>query len=1066
MKSFFIFFITLFLAVFCLAEIDPVIKQSIDNAAANMASNEYEAAQPGQDEIDNIIRTSLEDAHVRQYLETVLTGILKDSDASYTAKVHSCRRLGQIGAENAADELGELLSDEKLSHMARFGLEALGTETACKELIKALEITSGLIKAGIINSLGVLEYEPATDMLIDAADSSDPVVIEAAVSSLGKIANKKSVDKLMSMQKYSNTTETANALLEAADRLEKAGNKSDAVDIYAYFYEKGEPTYMKIAGFGGLLKSSDGRQREKLINQALSGRGIELRQTAVRYVEDYAGESDLKQLLAKYDSYPQEAKVLLLEAVRNRKYDSARDIVLKEINSESAKIKIAAIKALTAVGKAADIPMLAALSVSENQDIAAAARNTLLGMNISDPAETFTSAMTDANPQELASLISVAASRNITAALSDVCVYLESEDKQVRKAAAEMAARLGKAEHLDRLIAAYDNAESSSDKRDIEKALRSICIRNSSDCYPIVMEAYRNAQTMDYKVFYLKMLAAARGEKTLETIRAAVKSDNERLKDTAIRLLTGWDSDETALDLLEIAAGDEALNYRVLAAQNYIRIVRYYVEPAQAKIESLKKILPAAQRDQEKRIIVSTLASIPHRLALEMLSGFIDNAQLRTEVAMALLSQIKELKYKETGLLLKTVLSLQDAGVEGEQAEALAHARAELEQVQQGLLAAFEFETDSGGWAAENHCRIEIEDGNMAVMTEGPDPFIVYRGSLPGGELSVQMRLKAPPSAQWQVFWGSSQKPLAQAPLWIIGLEIPETDSQWQDVDFTINVDGSLTELRIDPVQTEQPIVIDSIKIFQLSNPSGFSKSAKKKILFIGSDLDHPYNTHVYMHGCEILAKCVEQTPGVDAWVTKGWPQDLSIVDQADAVVLYSSPGADLLLKDGGKEIFEKVANSKKGFAALHWSTGAAYPGNEERSRPFLRCLGGIFNTEKTGLDICSSTVMQIEPSHPVCTGWSDYLIYDEYYLDMQTLEEIEPVLKIKNDKHDNLVAWTYIRPSGGRSYVNTLGHFNYNFWIPSFRKMYINGILWTAGIEVPENGAPCTVSPEDIQID
>src|SRR5947199_7928770 len=47
----------------------------------------------------------------------------------------------------------------------------------------------------------------------------------------------------------------------------------------------------------------------------------------------------------------------------------------------------------------------------------------------------------------------------------------------------------------------------------------------------------------------------------------------------------------------------------------------------------------------------------------------------------------------------------------------------------------------------------------------------------------------------------------------------------------------------------------------------------KTKILLIGKDPDHPYGTHMYLHTCGVLGKCLELTPGVQTAVSNGWPK-------------------------------------------------------------------------------------------------------------------------------------------------------------------------------------------------
>ena len=50
-------------------------------------------------------------------------------------------------------------------------------------------------------------------------------------------------------------------------------------------------------------------------------------------------------------------------------------------------------------------------------------------------------------------------------------------------------------------------------------------------------------------------------------------------------------------------------------------------------------------------------------------------------------------------------------------------------------------------------------------------------------------------------------------------------------------------------------------------------------------------------------------------------------------------------------------------------------------------------------------------------------------------------------------LAWVYERPGGGRGFGFTGGHWHWSWASDTFRKSVINGILWTARMEVPANG-------------
>jgi len=183
-----------------------------------------------------------------------------------------------------------------------------------------------------------------------------------------------------------------------------------------------------------------------------------------------------------------------------------------------------------------------------------------------------------------------------------------------------------------------------------------------------------------------------------------------------------------------------------------------------------------------------------------------------------------------------------------------------------------------------------------------------------------------------------------------------------------------------------------------------------------------------------------------------------------DTMVLYTSPGADLLLGGSQAEQVETLLRRGVGLVALHWATGVHGTKENEIGRRFLKHMGGLFCFEYCGLDVSESRLHQTEPSHPICRGWGDFDLTDEYYLNLKFLPEARPILNVPVKGKDQTVGWVYERPNsnGGRSYGNTLGHFHTLFCQESFRRMLVNGILWTAHYEVPSAGAPCAMAEED----
>jgi hypothetical protein len=62
----------------------------------------------------------------------------------------------------------------------------------------------------------------------------------------------------------------------------------------------------------------------------------------------------------------------------------------------------------------------------------------------------------------------------------------------------------------------------------------------------------------------------------------------------------------------------------------------------------------------------------------------------------------------------------------------------------------------------------------------------------------------------------------------------------------------------------------------------------------------------------------------------------------------------------------------------------------------------------------------------------------------------------------EDVVAWAYDRPGGGRSFSFTGGHLHVSFGEEGYRRFLVNGILWAAGLEVPKDGAPVALTAAD----
>lgn len=266
-------------------------------------------------------------------------------------------------------------------------------------------------------------------------------------------------------------------------------------------------------------------------------------------------------------------------------------------------------------------------------------------------------------------------------------------------------------------------------------------------------------------------------------------------------------------------------------------------------------------------------------------------------------------------------------------------------------------------------------------------------------------------------------------------------------------------------IQPSDNLPKESLQARPLLNRSDEAATVpKRRIVLIPTALDHPWATHMYRSGCELLAACLNRHPDVEAVVSPddGWPRDPAILEGVDAIAFYSCPAGDLLLAPENRDAAQKLMKDGVGLVAVHWATGTT---KDQFGPAYLDLLGGWFSFAHSGLKVDKQPLTQVDQKHPICRGWEPYDLRDEFYLNLKFHPAAKPILQANIDGVNQTVAWAFERPAGGRSFGTTLGHFHDNFAIDAFRQAIVNGVLWSAGVEVPENGADVDLPDAELQL-
>lgn len=262
----------------------------------------------------------------------------------------------------------------------------------------------------------------------------------------------------------------------------------------------------------------------------------------------------------------------------------------------------------------------------------------------------------------------------------------------------------------------------------------------------------------------------------------------------------------------------------------------------------------------------------------------------------------------------------------------------------------------------------------------------------------------------------------------------------------------------------QSPTTLLSLVIFAFSVASSVMAESAKIVLVAGQvkEVDK-MGHHDYLGGCRIMEAMLKQTPGVDVvLVQREWPADESVFDGAASVVFYTDGGGKqaYLATPEHVALVQKLADGKTGLVNLHQAVEFP-PAFAQQSADWT---GGVYNAFSSRGHWDS--VHDKFPEHPITRGVTPWKINDGWLNRFKFPAELKGITPLvwsgkealgSPDGGDkDIVAWTFDRASGGRSFNFSGLDAHFAWELDGMRKLVINGILWSAGVEIPAGGAKC----------
>jgi len=251
--------------------------------------------------------------------------------------------------------------------------------------------------------------------------------------------------------------------------------------------------------------------------------------------------------------------------------------------------------------------------------------------------------------------------------------------------------------------------------------------------------------------------------------------------------------------------------------------------------------------------------------------------------------------------------------------------------------------------------------------------------------------------------------------------------------------------------------------------------SLAKIVLIAGSTSNKP-GQHEYFAGCALMMDWLKAVPGVaPVVVAEGWPKNEAVLDGAKAVLLFLDGGDKLpFLEPTRWARMQALADAGTGFIVLH--QGIDCPA--DKAAAFKDWFGAVFQGD-IGCRGHWDVKFDALPTHPINRGMKPFeLLKDGWLYNLHFAEKgVTPVLacpmpdssrKTEDAKahtgRAETVAWAYERANGGRSFGFTGCDLHSNWADANQRLLVLNGILWSAKLDVPANGLASEVTPEGLK--
>jgi HEAT repeat protein len=576
--------------------------------------------------------------------ESSLIAVL-NSNAGPAEKDAACARLKFIGTARCVPALAPLLTDEQLSHSARYALESMSLGEASAALLTALNQTKGPTQIGIINSLATRGDPRAVPALAKLLKSSEPATVVASANALGAIGGPRVIKPLQALAANSagHVHQAAvDGLLRCANTWLLSSSSSRAYAIFNYLHQHEASETVRVAAFRGLIFAS-GNKGLDLTVEAIKGPAGPDRTAALQCVHELPGTNATRVLSVLLPEVEPAVQPALVEGLHQRGDPYASPALAAFATQARPELVPSVLRALGTVGTASHVSLLADYAASPQPEEQAAAREALLELHRGPVTETLITQLSRSTPAVQSELMRALGSRGDHAAVPKLFELIEQGPESVRTPAYQALALLAEQPDIGPMVRLVLDAKNPTERERASEALSVACRhiqnrRGAFDAQPLM--AGLASGSADARAALMPVCSELVSPKVRLTLRTAIEDPNDKVQTAAIRAACETIDTELLDDLVSLALHAKDETTRGLAISGAVRLTRQEDAPGlsnEHRVTALKELLAIGKRPEDKRRVLSGLAEVPGRDALKTVESALEDPDVHAEASRAAL---------------------------------------------------------------------------------------------------------------------------------------------------------------------------------------------------------------------------------------------------------------------------------------------------------------------------------------------------------------------------------------------------------------------------------------------